>query len=486
MFASRCNCSTRALERFLWDCAGLQLRASHQRQTSISLRRTLAPVASIRSFSHTGSLAAAAKQKRSPVRSSASSPTSTTAVKPASTKKSKSEGKKATGPPKTDIKTSARVTAQKEVSKSRLLRKERRKKDGIFRAGKGKTSSTCEQNGVIAECKQDKLEVSEEALEQRPTVATSVSVTSDNGDTQRDQVSGAPHQPSRSESQEDSRTTRNERLTRRERRMAQKVAAKSPTTSAPAPAEGPHESQVEHLESILSKIDIFKSGTPSGLSEPSILAGMENNARPRPKPRPVEAQPDSTKSKSETPHKNTTAIEMGSSRPAREPWQIQKAVAKRKFGETGWAPRKRLSPDSLNGIRALHAADPVAYSPKVLANQFSISPEAIQRILRSKWRPSEDEAADRMARWERRGERKWSEMAAKGLRPPRRWRATLGIPSRNPRMGRRLTGAGGVKVATSAEQSRHGDNFMAGVPREWLQSTKEDENAGTAFADRIA
>ncbi|KAF1826325.1 uncharacterized protein K489DRAFT_298638, partial [Dissoconium aciculare CBS 342.82] len=110
----------------------------------------------------------------------------------------------------------------------------------------------------------------------------------------------------------------------------------------------------------------------------------------------------------------------------KEPWQVQKAALQEKFGQVNWEPRKRLSPDSLNGIRTLHASDPGTYTTAVLANHFQVSPEAIRRILKSKWRPNEDEARDRLERWERRGARKWADMAAVGLRPPRRWRA-MGI-----------------------------------------------------------
>jgi len=108
---------------------------------------------------------------------------------------------------------------------------------------------------------------------------------------------------------------------------------------------------------------------------------------------------------------------------SREPWQTQKAALKRKFGDVGWHPRKRLSPDTLDGIRALHESDPVAYHTEVLAEHFRVSPEAIRRILRAKWRPNEDEVDDRRLRWEKRGEKKWTAMAEQGARPPAKWRA---------------------------------------------------------------
>lgn len=107
---------------------------------------------------------------------------------------------------------------------------------------------------------------------------------------------------------------------------------------------------------------------------------------------------------------------------SREPWQIQKKALKEKFGDQGWTPRKRISPDAIAGLRSLHASDPATYSTDKLADYFQISPEAVRRILKSKWQPNEDEAVERRARWERRGEKKWSEMVEQGIRPPKKWR----------------------------------------------------------------
>ena len=115
-------------------------------------------------------------------------------------------------------------------------------------------------------------------------------------------------------------------------------------------------------------------------------------------------------------------------RPKKDPWQIQKAALEDKYGEAGWQPRKRLSPDTLDGIRALHASDPAAYSTAVLSEHFKVSADAIRRILRSKWRPNDEESADRKERWEKRGVKKWSEMVDQGVRPPRKWRE-LGVGS---------------------------------------------------------
>jgi hypothetical protein len=111
----------------------------------------------------------------------------------------------------------------------------------------------------------------------------------------------------------------------------------------------------------------------------------------------------------------------GEARP-RELWQIQKRALKEKFAGDIWAPRKKLSPDALEGIRDLHVQDPEKYSTAALADHFKVSPEAIRRILKSKWTPNEAEREDRHRRWEKRGEAIWSQMAELGVKPPKKWR----------------------------------------------------------------
>ncbi|KAL8827017.1 MAG: hypothetical protein Q9191_003446 [Dirinaria sp. TL-2023a] len=106
----------------------------------------------------------------------------------------------------------------------------------------------------------------------------------------------------------------------------------------------------------------------------------------------------------------------------REDWQIQKQALAKKFGQAGWTPRKRLSPDALDGIRALHVQYPAKYTTSVLAEQFEVSPEAIRRILKSKWKPTETEEASRRQRWDRRGAVIWSQKAESGIKPPKKWR----------------------------------------------------------------
>ncbi|KAK5072937.1 Required for respiratory growth protein 9 mitochondrial [Lithohypha guttulata] len=110
-----------------------------------------------------------------------------------------------------------------------------------------------------------------------------------------------------------------------------------------------------------------------------------------------------------------------SPRPKLEPWQAQRNAMKEKFPE-GWSPRKKLSPDAMEGIRGLHAQDSVKYSTAILAEQFKISPEAIRRILRSKWmgKQAEEKMDERRERWAKRHDRIWDQKAELGLMPRRK------------------------------------------------------------------
>lgn len=149
-------------------------------------------------------------------------------------------------------------------------------------------------------------------------------------------------------------------------------------------------------------------------------------------------------------------------KPKREDWQVQKTANLNKFGNAVWQPRKRLSPDTLEGIRALHASDPATYSTATLSSQFEVSPENIRRILKSKWKPSDEEKEERSLRWERRGVRKWTEMAEQGERPPRRWRemgvgSVKGEPERKP--GWKRGGSGRKKEEEGFDDEWQGDGF---------------------------
>lgn len=75
----------------------------------------------------------------------------------------------------------------------------------------------------------------------------------------------------------------------------------------------------------------------------------------------------------------------------------------------------------------MHQAYPETLTTPVLAQHFAVSPEAIRRILKSKWKPNEEEETARMERWERRGKEVWERLVKeKGFKPPQKWR-DLGV-----------------------------------------------------------
>ncbi|KAL9124936.1 MAG: hypothetical protein Q9175_008158, partial [Cornicularia normoerica] len=155
----------------------------------------------------------------------------------------------------------------------------------------------------------------------------------------------------------------------------------------------------------------------------SKLAGLSRKARPRDSsPRTVEGGKGAVPSFRSTKSFADFRTGARSCKDQREPWQTQKSALSEKFGPIGWLPRKRLSPDTLDGIRALHAQYPDKFTTPILADQFKVSPEAIRRILKSKWRPKDEEEERRRQRWEKRGENIWSQMVEIGIKPPKKWR----------------------------------------------------------------
>jgi hypothetical protein len=73
----------------------------------------------------------------------------------------------------------------------------------------------------------------------------------------------------------------------------------------------------------------------------------------------------------------------------------------RKNFPEGWKPPHKISREAMQGLRALHAHDPETFTTPILADKFKISPEAVRRILRSKWKPSLEREA-KMVEKERR------------------------------------------------------------------------------------
>ena len=140
----------------------------------------------------------------------------------------------------------------------------------------------------------------------------------------------------------------------------------------------------------------------------------ERRPKPERQPKPAAEQTQAADEEGVTPSEELAPKD-------REHWQLQKAALKEKFPE-GWNPRKKLSPDALDGIRALHQQFPNEYTTEVLAKRFEVSAEAIRRILKSKWKPTPEEEEGRQERWFNRGKKVWSRWAELGKKPPTKWR----------------------------------------------------------------
>jgi hypothetical protein len=80
-----------------------------------------------------------------------------------------------------------------------------------------------------------------------------------------------------------------------------------------------------------------------------------------------------------------------------------KATMKKSFPD-GWNPPKKLSREAMEGLRTLHDHDPETFTTAGLANRFKISPEAVRRILKSRWKPDTKRLAQ-MAQKEARARR---------------------------------------------------------------------------------
>lgn len=94
-------------------------------------------------------------------------------------------------------------------------------------------------------------------------------------------------------------------------------------------------------------------------------------------------------------------------------WKRQMFSLKEKFPQ-GWNPKRKLSREEMDRLREIKAAQP-GISLNELGERFRISPEAVRRIVRSRWRPTSEEAVKVKQRWLRRGERlgSWSASSSK-------------------------------------------------------------------------
>ncbi|CCD25684.1 mitochondrial ribosome assembly protein RRG9 NDAI_0F03660 [Naumovozyma dairenensis CBS 421] len=85
-------------------------------------------------------------------------------------------------------------------------------------------------------------------------------------------------------------------------------------------------------------------------------------------------------------------------------WKRQNIALKEKFKGERWAPKKKLSRTEMGSVRLLREQFPDMTASE-LGEKFKVSPEAIRRILKSNWKPSEDEDRRIAQRWKKRGEK---------------------------------------------------------------------------------
>jgi len=187
------------------------------------------------------------------------------------------------------------------------------------------------------------------------------------------------------------------------RSQSQEVQSEQPPSSSTEPSTATDNSDP-------SQFDHIVEGTP----EDKIKHAEKSQSRTKSSRNPPDA-----KSKNQKPPRMLQQLQQSQQKKKREGWQIQKDALKSKFKD-GWNPTKKLSPDALDGIRHLHAMAPDRFTTPVLAEQFKVSPEAVRRILKSKWKASESEMENRRKRWEKRHDRIWSQMAELGLRPKKK------------------------------------------------------------------
>jgi hypothetical protein len=79
-------------------------------------------------------------------------------------------------------------------------------------------------------------------------------------------------------------------------------------------------------------------------------------------------------------------------KPTPSQYKTHRERIKEQFPE-GWSPPRKISRQAMDGMRVMQAQNPEIFTTSVLAEQFKISPEAVRRILKSKWEPSREQRA---------------------------------------------------------------------------------------------
>jgi hypothetical protein len=221
-------------------------------------------------------------------------------------------------------------------------------------------------------------------------------------------------------------------------------------------------------------------GTPTSSTLRGLRKGSSSASKGDPPPKPSRARAKS--------HTIVAKPEDQASKTEPEQWQTQKSALKEKFGDESWSPRKKLSPDTIDAIRAMHASDPERFNTPVLAENFKISPEAIRRILKSKWQPKPEEQEDRRQRWEKRGERVWSQLSEMGVKPPKPWRVRgVGKVSTGDTPAWKGRSSGRGRAGTSVASAREATTVRRGLvaAKASHASPSSGIGAGKRISDRM-
>lgn len=156
--------------------------------------------------------------------------------------------------------------------------------------------------------------------------------------------------------------------------------------------------------------DRTRTPPPSGSSVLSKRDWMTYTPKPPPSLKPHSGDMTQEPSLSFADHERLP-IHRISTKAVREPTpaaaRSHREKMKRSFPE-GWSPPHKLSRQAMEGLRVLHTHDPEKFSTPMLAEKFRVSPEAIRRILRSKWEPPPEQRA-RLLRREMRERQAWIE-----------------------------------------------------------------------------
>ncbi|KAF8884913.1 hypothetical protein CPB84DRAFT_1964889 [Gymnopilus junonius] len=76
-----------------------------------------------------------------------------------------------------------------------------------------------------------------------------------------------------------------------------------------------------------------------------------------------------------------------SGKPTPHEYKAHREAMRKTFPE-GWSPPRKLSREAMDALRQLNRIDPENFTTALLADKFKISPEAVRRILKSKWEPT--------------------------------------------------------------------------------------------------